>query len=237
MALSILTFLNGFSELILVLLGIFYFFRFMIHFFKQKKKMTPVLALLALSLGSMHLGGAVAFLAKLIWLVDLDIILYGFLTYIHLPFGLIIAIYLGFDIFKPKLKWWMVALYAVLGIAYLTAMIGWPDIMIRQIGTTAADTVIDVNVWHVPLGITIVYLATAVLVLGVNFLVLRSRMRTDEGEMKNKTLQLGIGWILFGFSGALCTLNPLNITIIPNSICFVALILIFHGFAPMKTKT
>ena len=61
------------------------------------------IALLALSLGSMHLGGAVAFLIKVFWGQDLNIIVYGFLTYIHIPFGLSLAIYLGYNIFNPAL--------------------------------------------------------------------------------------------------------------------------------------
>jgi hypothetical protein len=60
-------------------------------------------------------------------------------------------------------------------------------------------------------------------------------MIDSEKELKKKSLILGIGWILFGFSGFLCTLNPLNITIVPNTIYLIALTLIFLGLEPLKT--
>ncbi len=102
-----MAFLNGFSAMCLLLLGVYYCFRFLLYYIKQKKKLLPYVGLLALSLGSIHLGGTVAFLVKILYGQDLDIILYGFLTYIHMPIGLSLAIFLGYDIFKPKLKWKM----------------------------------------------------------------------------------------------------------------------------------
>ncbi len=61
MALNIWAFLIGTSETSLVLLGIFYFFKFLSDYIRYKKQLTPFLAILALSLGSMHLGGSIAF--------------------------------------------------------------------------------------------------------------------------------------------------------------------------------
>ena len=236
MALSTIPFLNGLSELILFVFGFAYFIRFLILSINKKKKMAPLLALVALSLGSMHLGGAVAFLMKVIWAQDLDVIVYGYLTYIHVPFGLTLSAYLGYDLFNPKLKWWMVLVHGVLGVVYLIAMIGWPELMIYGLNDPpAADVLIDVNIRHVALGVTIAYLVSTVLVMGGNFLRLRSKMNESERELKKKSLILGIGWILFGLTGLLCTLNPLNLSIIPNSACMVALILIFIGFEPIKT--
>ena len=236
MELTILAFLNGFSELCLVLLGVFYCIRFIIYYAKRRKNLEPPIALLALTLGLMHLGGATAFIMKLFWGLDLDIYVYGFLSYIHIPLGWTLAVYLGYEIFNPKLKWWMVSIYTILGIGYMIAMIGWPSVMIT--GTTlVTNEVVDVNLSHVALAITIIYLVSAVLVLGANFLVIRVKMNEKESAIKKKALLIGIGWILFSLAGLLCTVNPYNITIVPNSMSFVAFTLIFTGFKPMKEDT
>jgi len=233
MDLTILAFLNGFSELCLVLLGVYYCIRFIIYYAKHRKNLEPPIALLALTLGLMHLGGATAFIMKLFWGLDLDITVYGFLSYIHTPFGWTLAVYLGYEIFNPKLKWWMVSIYATIGIGYMIAMISWPSLMIT--GTTPVmNEVVDVNLSHVALAITIIYLVSAVLVLGTNFLVIRGKMNEKESVMKKKALLIGIGWILFSLAGLLCTVNPYNITIVPNTMSVVAFMLIFTGFKPIK---
>ena len=74
MDLNVIPFLNGLSELLLFLFGFAYSIRFLILYIGKKKKMAPLLAFVALSLGSMHLGGAVAFIMKLFFSSDLDVL-------------------------------------------------------------------------------------------------------------------------------------------------------------------
>ncbi len=132
-------------------------------------------------------------------------------------------------------KWWMVSIYAIIGIGFLIVMILWPDIMIS--GTApVANEIIDVNLNHVALAITIIYLVSAVLVLGANFLVIRGKMNEKESVLKKKALLIGVGWIIFSLAGLLSTVNPYNIIIVPNTMSFVAFILIFTGFKPMKEE-
>ena len=96
MALTTLAFLNGFSALCLFALGLFFCFRYIAYYIQQKKKLLPYVGLLALSLGSMYLGPTVAFFMKWIWGQDLDVILYGYLSYIHTPIVLSLAMFLGY---------------------------------------------------------------------------------------------------------------------------------------------
>ncbi len=112
-------------------------------------------------------------------------------------------------------------------------MVGWPEVMIYGTEPTA-NRLVDINIDSVALAITIIYLVSALLVLGRNFLLLRKRMPASDVEPRKKSLKLGVGWILFGVAGILTTFNPLNIAIIPNSILFAAFILIFSGCAPLK---
>ena len=235
MALGILAYFNGISDTCIVLLGLFYFFKFMIDYSKHKKIKQPLLALLALSLGLMHLGGTVAFFMEVFWRQPIPINVYGFLNFIHIPIGLSLAIYLGFDVFQPKLKWWVVGIHIVLGIVYLTALIGWPDIQFDPLPTEAGELV-DVNIKHIVGTINTGFLISAVLALGFNFLRIRSKFTDDEVVLKKKSLLLGVGWMVWGIAEFLCTFNPIKLTIIPNSVIFTTLIMIFIGFAPMKNK-
>ncbi|TFG21314.1 MAG: hypothetical protein EU530_00780 [Promethearchaeota archaeon] len=237
MALNIWAILIGASETILVLLGFFYFFKFFNDYTKYKKKLTPFLAFLALSLGSMHLGGSVAFFMKLIANQDITYITYGFLTYIPLPIGLTLAVFIGSDVFQPKLKWIMASVHAALGITLLVALIGWPEIQMEELPATT-ETLVDANVQHIVGTIFTAYLISTVLALGFNFLQISSKMNQSEITMKKKSLVLGIGWILWAlgefFAKGQFDFIPVELAILPNTIIFTALIMIFLGFAPLK---
>ena len=95
--------------------------------------------------------------------------MYGFLNYIHIPFGLSLAIYLVFNVFEPKLVWWIIGIHVILGIVYLTALIGWPDIQFDPLPTEPRELV-DVNIKHIVGTINTAFLISAVLALGFNFL-------------------------------------------------------------------
>ncbi len=237
MALDIWAFLIGISETVLVLLGFFYFFKFFRDYAKYKKKLTPLLAILALSLGSMHLGGSVAFFMKLIANQDLTYIAYGFLTFIPLPIGLTLAVFIGSEVFQPKLKWIMVGAHAALGITLLVALIGWPEIQLEELPATP-ETLVDANVQHIVGTIFTAYLISTVLALGFNFLQIRSKMNDTEIIMKKKSLVLGLGWILWAvaefFAKGQFDFIPVQMAILPNTVIFTALIMIFLGFAPLK---
>ena len=232
---------NGISETALVLLGVFYFFKFFIDYGKYKKKLTPLLAFLALSLGSMHLGGSVAFFMKLIWEQDLSFEIFGFLTYIPMPVGFTIAIFIAYEVFNPKLKWTMVVIHALLGVALIVAIVFWPTVQMEYIDAPSYGStvgLIDVNIKHIVGTIFTIYIVSALLALGFNFFQIRGRMNETESEMRRKSLLLGLGWILWGFAEFIAKgqldFIPIQIAIVPNSIIFTSLVMIFLGFAPVK---
>ena len=231
MGLTALSYLNGISAMCLFLLGIYFCVCFFIYYKQQKKKLLPYVGILALSLGSFYFGATTAFIVKVFYGQDLNVILYGLLTYLHLPIGLSLAVFLAYNIFKPHLKWRMLAIYSLIAIIYIAAMIGWPSSMIS--GTDPAeDILMDVNIKSVVLIIAIFYIFSAFFILGGNFLLLRKKLEEDVPRIK--ALQLGIGWILFGMAGILETFNPLNISIVPRTIMFIGFVLIFSGFRPLK---
>ena len=246
MALNGWAFFNGFSETALVLLGIFFFFKFLVDYGKYKKKLTPLLAVLALSLGSMHLGGAVAFLLRIIANIDISYITYGYLTYIPMPVGFIIAIYIAHEVFNPKLTKIMVAIHVILGIALLVALIAFDHIpqIVTWIGTQTEEvpptewTLVDANIQSAVGTIFTIFIVSAILALGFNFFQIRSKMNDDEALMRKKSLLLGLGWILWAlgefFVKGQFDFIPVEMVIIPNSIIFTALVMIFLGFAPSK---
>lgn len=237
---------NGISEVALVLLGIFYFIKFLVDYGKYKKKLTPLLAVLALSLGSMHLGGAVAFLLRIISDIDITFITYGYLTYIPMPVGFIIAIYIAYEVFNPKLRKSMVAVHVILGIALLVALIAFDRIpqMVTWIGTqteevpATTETLVDANIQSAVGTIFTIFIVSAILALGFNFFQIRSKMNEDETLMRKKSLLLGLGWILWAlgefFVKGQFDFIPVEMIIVPNSIIFTSLVMIFLGFAPSK---
>jgi hypothetical protein len=248
MALNIWAFLIGTSETALVLLGIFYFFKFFRDYMRYKKKLTPLLAILALSLGSMHLGGSVAFFMKLFWEQDLSYVVYGYLTYIPMPVGFTLAIFIAYEVFNPKLKWLMVGIHAALGVTLIVALIVFDRIplIVSLIGTqlqelpATPDTLVDANIQSAVGTIFTIFIVSALLALGFNFFQIRSKMNQNEGEMRKKSLLLGIGWILWGlaefFAKGQFDFIPIQMAILPNTITFTALVMIFLGFAPIKSE-
>ena len=60
----------------------------------------------------------------------------------------------------------------------------------------------------------------------------------DETLMRKKSLLLGLGWILWAlgefFVKGQFDFIPVEMIIIPNSIIFTSLVMIFLGFAPSK---
>ena len=231
MALNAVAILNGVSQTIIVLLGIVYFFKFLIDFIRYKKKMTPLLALLVLSLGSMHLGGAVDFFMKLILNENLNYIVYGYLNYIHIPLGMTLAVYIVYKIFELKITWVYIGVSAALGIALLVAMIVRPDLMMEIL----PGQLIDINIEHVARVFITIYFILAAVILGPIFLKMSTILTENEEEMRKKYIFLGIGWSLWAGGEFLCSRN-IFIAIIPNTIIFAALILISYGFAPSKSE-
>jgi energy-converting hydrogenase Eha subunit G len=114
-------------------------------------------------------------------------------------------------------------------------MIGWPEIQFDPL-PTAPNELVDVNIKHIVGTINTGFLISAVLALGFNFLRFRRKLYREEEALRKKSLLLGIGWMMWGIAEFLCTFNPVKITIVPNSIIFTALIMIFLGFAPLKDE-
>lgn len=235
MALSFTAYLTGTSAVCIFLLGVFYWIRFLIYFRQDRsKKLTPFVGFLALFLGALYLGASVNFIGKLFWNIDIDLVLYGYLTYIHTPIGISLAMFLGYDIFKPKLKWRMLIAFLVVGVVYLIAILGWPEIMIE--GTSPdPNELVDISINSVVLVIVIVYILSCIFMLGINFILLGRRL--DKKIPQKKAYMLGIGWFLFGIAGILDSLLPLTLVILPRGLMFVGLILIFQGFAPLKGES
>ncbi len=246
MALNGWALFNGISETALVLLGVVYFFKFLVDYAKFKKKMTPLLALLALSLGFMHLGGTVAFLMRILAGTDITYTTYGYLTYIPMPVGFILAIYIAYEVFNPKLKWAMIIVHAVLGVGLIVALVVFDRIpqIVSLIGTqlqeipATSETLVDANIQSAVGTIFTIFIVSAVLALGFNFFQIRKKMNESEAEMRKKSLLLGLGWILWAlaefFAKGQFDFIPVEMAIVPNSIIFTALVMIFLGFAPSK---
>ena len=248
MALNGWAIFNGISETALVLLGVVYFFKFLADYAKYKKKMAPFLAILALSLGSMHLGGSVAFFMRILAGTDITYTTYGYLTYIPMPVGFILAIYIAYEVFNPKLKGLMIGIHTVLGVGLIVALVAFDRIpqIVALIGEqleeipATTETLVDANIKSAVGTIFTIFVVSALLALGFNFFQIRRKMNESEAVMRKKSLLLGLGWILWGlaefFSKGQFDFGQfsLHLAILCNTVTFTALVMIFLGFAPSK---
>ncbi|MHA1746228.1 MAG: hypothetical protein ACTSWW_09525, partial [Promethearchaeota archaeon] len=63
--LSTVSYLNGVSALFLLFWGLSNFLRYSLYYFKEKKKLQPIVALLGITMGSFSLGPSVSFISLL----------------------------------------------------------------------------------------------------------------------------------------------------------------------------
>ena len=96
------SYLNGIFALFLFTWGFLNFLHFFYLYFKDKKKLRPIVGLMGFSLGSFYLGPTISFFSLLLTGNNIHFLTYGYLSYSLQPVVIIAAMFLGFDIFSPK---------------------------------------------------------------------------------------------------------------------------------------
>jgi hypothetical protein len=226
-----LDYFNGISGVINVLLGISTGFYFLFKYAKTKKGLLPLVGLLMICLGSFYLGPTTSFI-YLLFGSNIPGTTYAYLSYSSTPMAMILAMILGFNIFKNEWRFQTLWGTVPIAIAYWIFFYAFPDISF--LSTENPGELVDISFIGVLLVLNAIYILGAVGVLGGGFLVLSYRIRGTP-EFK-KAIALGIGWVFFGVSGALDALlsEQIPIMIAPaRALMLAAYILIFLGFRPM----
>ncbi len=229
MAYSLTTYLNGISATIVLLLAYAYAIRFLFLYRKQRKRLMPVVALLAIGMGTFFLGPTTAFFHLIVTGSNIDKILYGYLSYLTTPIALTLAMYLGFDIFKPNWRDRVLAIFSLTAIVWWIAIIGWPDIMISE----ATEELIDISLESVIFGLVVLYILSCLVILGGSFF--RLSFKVADKAPKHKALFLGFGWVLFAIAGVLDALMESSVIMIARVIMIASYICIFQGFSPIPS--
>ncbi|MHA1718702.1 MAG: hypothetical protein ACTSXK_04190 [Promethearchaeota archaeon] len=234
MALPLETYLNGISAFCVLITGFYFGIRFILYYYKLKKTLLPLIAAMAFGLGIFYLGPTTAFFYLILTGSNISGILYGFLSYITLPITLGIAMYLGFDIFKPSWKKGIIIFFGIFAIIWWISFIFFQDYMFEST-TPAPGELIDIE-YVMPIGKIMVALAilSTLFLLGGGFLSILKKIEDKEKRMKS--LFLSIGWSLFTIAGFLDTFIAPELIAIARIIMLIGYILIFIGFSPVSKK-
>ena len=230
---SIFTYLNGSTALFLAFWGFINFVRFSLLYFKEKKKLQPIVALLGLTMGSFSLGASVSFVSLLLTGNNINYLLYGYLSYTLQPITILAAMYIGFEIFNKEKQKLFVGIFTVLGVVFLVALYGWPETFITEVSTESGE-LLDVSLGSIALLYSVVNLLSLPIIISRGFASLRQRVSDPEAVRRSKYLVRG--WIVFAIAAILETVLASEFAIIPRFFMSAAFINIFAGFTPIKKK-
>ncbi len=230
---DITSYINGVFAIFLFSWGFLNFVQFFSLYFKDKKKLRPIVGIMGLSLGSFYLGPTISFFSLLFTGENIPYLLSGYLSYTMQPVVIIAAMLLGFDIFKPKKQNLIIGIFALLGIIFWIALYGWPELMIIEPAHETGE-LLDVSLNHVVLIITIINFVSLPSILSSGFFKLRKNV--SDPILRSKLLYLTRGWIVFAVVGILDAIIASKYTFIPRFFMSAAYFNIFNGFAPLKKK-
>ncbi len=234
MASSSLALLNGISGTIVLLIGFFYSAYFLVLYRKKKRKLMPIVSLLGFCAGLIYLGVTANFLSLAFTGNNLGKNTYGLLSYTIIPVATVVALFLGFHVFKPKKKLQITIIYSVLWVVYWIFLFFFTDSMFHDSTPEGAD-LLDISLNSVALYMTMFYVFSLLFVLSYGFLNLaRKIQKEDRNASEIKYLRfIGIGWALFGIASIIDSAAPVGIAIliiVARVMMGIGYILIFEGF-------
>ena len=234
MALPLETYLNGISALCVLITGFYFGFRFILHYNKLKKSLLPLIAGMGFGLGIFYLGPSTAFLSLLISGENISGVLYGYLSYFTMPLTLTLAMYLGFDIFKPAWKKGIMIIFSIFTVIWWVSFILFQE-MLFSFETPTEGALMDIS-FELPIGLPMIGLAilSALFMLGGGFLSIARKI--EDKKKRRKSIFLAIGWVLFSVAGILDTFLALELIAFARLTMLVGYLLIFSGFTPVSTE-
>ncbi len=218
--------LNGLSALTVLILGIVTFVRVLFKYFHERKNLLPFAGLLGVVVGFFYLGPVTTFFSLLFTQTNIGYTTYGLLSYSHVPFAIMDAMWLGFSIFNPDRKKLAVSLFAASGVVYYIALIGWTGYMFLP-GFNLEGEMLDIQLASVVEYMVIGYIACVVFILAVNFYTLRPKL---AGDNRRWATYLTLGFFLFAIAGILDTVLSSEFIVVVRIIMALAVIYIYKGF-------
>ncbi len=229
---NLFSYLNGLSAIIVLSLGIITFIRIMIKWSHERKKLLPFAGILGIVVGFFYLGPTTTFFSLLFTETNISYNTYRLLSYSHVPFAIMDAMWLGFSIFNPDRRKLAISLFAASGVFYYVALFGWtPDMFLK--GVSNDPEMLDIQLASVVEFMVIGYIVSVVLILAINFYKIRPKL---TGDMRRWATYLTIGFFLFAIAGVLDTVLSSEIIVAARIIMALSMIYIYKGFYVKETE-
>lgn len=230
MTLSFLGFFNGITALISmiisIIIGLFFFYQ-------SKRKKAALLnyaGLMIIFASFLYLGVSIDFLSCILigYNMNNEIGLRGILSYMWVPFTLILAIYIGTKLMNIEKKKIIITFYIIMALIYwyflFTDPFGTFDFIYP---TNSGDELIDTSFNETSITFILIafFLISGFLIDGVGFLLLAIK---SSGFLRRRFLYLSIGVVIFCISGAFEALFSLGILLLIIRILLILSAVFFY---------
>lgn len=229
---SIIAVLNGVSASIVFSIGVMIIIKFMHKFFTLKKKLAPFVAFLGMGVSFFFLGPTTSFISLVATGSNIPGTVYGLLSYTTTPLTVAVAMFLGFDIFMPKLRKKVSLLYVVSGAPFWVLLLGFPAIMIQSTHPAPGE-LIDISFHPAVMAIIGFYIFSVLFVLGRGFYNLYRRLSLNKEfeREKRKAMYLLVGWILFSIAAVADTIVAPGLVVFARIVMILGVYYIQRGFS------
>ncbi len=170
---------------------------------KLKAKLLAIAALTMFFVGFLWLGPAVDFLSLLFTGDNIEPVQnYVLLSYMWVAPALFFAIYLGGELILPDYKWYLVAIFLVLGVIFELFLWASPLDSFEEIAVQGTDGLIDARfkLIHPTFILLVIFLISGLIFLGIGFAI---KAKQATGLLRKKFIYLSIGFTIFVICGAL----------------------------------
>ncbi len=233
---NIFSILNGLSALTVLVLGVVTCTRIIVKYFHERKPLLPFAGLLGLVVGFFYIGPTTTFFSLLFTQTNIPYTAYGLISYSHVPFAIMDAMWLGFSIFNPDHRKLGTSLFAASGVVYYIALFGWSKDMFAPstplpheeiLDILPGPEILDIQLASVVEIMVIGYIICVVLILAVNFYTLRPKL---TGDTRRWATYLTLGFFLFAIAGILDTVLSGEFIVVARVIMAFSVIYIYRGF-------
>jgi len=204
MAIALEGLLGGITALSIILSSAIFGLLSLYKSFKLKAKLLAIAALTMFFVGFLWLGPTIDFFSKAFTAVSYTHLrAHVLLSYMWVAPALFFAVYLGGELLLPKYKWYLVAIFLVLGIIFEIFLWSSPlQSFDNDISVRGTDGIIDAsfNLTHPTFILFATFLISALIFLGIGFAI---KAKQSTGLLKKKFIFLSIGFIIFVVCGAL----------------------------------
>ncbi len=224
---DIFSWLNGISAVAVFVLGNLVGFSLLVKYFYNQKRLLPFAAFMQFSIAYFFLGPVVTFFSLLVTNLNISPVLYGFLSYTHMPLAILNAMYLGFDIFNPEQKRKALWIFGLTGIVYYIGLFGWPQFQFLEAPDAKANEMLDISLRSVVLVCALFYIMCVIFVLAGGFYFLRKKIM---GIDRKRAGYLTISFLCFAFAAIIDTVITSQFMVLARIIMALSAIYLYRGF-------